>query len=426
MQKRLLLIAFHFPPIRASTGIHRALGFARYLGRDNWDVAVLTARPGAYPDESTDTNSLIPAGVRVIRSLALDAKRHFSVFGRYPAALATPDRWRSWIWTGYLAGRHLLRDWRPHAIMSTFPIASAHEIALRLSRASGLPWVADFRDPMAQEDYPDDHRIRRAYWQLEERVLKQCSAVTVTTSGTAELYRSRYSAFPPGRIRVIANGFAEQSFPVMESTLPRRHSQYGPVTFLHSGILYPSERDPEGFFRAISDLRHAGLLGPDVARFHLRGAGNTDQYQERIKALRIEDMVRLLPSLPYQDALREMHESDVLMLFQASNCNLQIPAKLYEYLYVGRPIIGLTDPNGDTGRLLAELGIQYVAGLDDVASIKSLILRTVSASKEGALFVPRRDTVMRFSRQGTATQLALLLNELTENAAGVCPSGQPL
>lgn len=410
MRKRLLLIAFHFPPLQGSTGVHRSLAFSRYLGRHGWDVTVLTATPGAYPRQSLDNNALLPDGVRVMRALALDAQRHLSLFGRYPRALATPDRWRSWIYSGIRAGRRLVRVWSPHAIFSTYPIASAHEIALRLSREFALPWVADFRDPMGQEAYPADERIRGAYWDLERRVLGQCSAVTVTTEGTAALYRERYPGFPPNRVNVIQNGFDELAFPPLPPATGERLP--GPLRFLHSGNLYPHERNPEFFFRAVAELRDEGRVGPEVARFDLRGGGYPDRYQPQIASFGLEDMVRLLPGLPYRDALREMHESDFLMLFQAANCNRQIPAKLYEYLYVGRPIVGFTDPAGDTGRLLADLGIGTIAPLDDISSIKSLIVEAIRSSEEHRTFVPPRAEVMRFSRAGTTEKLAALLDEV--------------
>ena len=216
--KRLLLIAFHFPPLQGSTGLHRSLAFARYLGRHGWEVTVLTVTEGAYPETSPDNHALVPGDVPVVRALALDARRHLSIMGRYPAALAVPDRWRSWVYPAVRAGRRVLRDWRPDAIFSTFPIPSAHEIALRLSESSGLPWIADFRDPMGQQGYPEDERLRRAYWDLERRVMHRCSGVTVTAEGTAALYRSRYPDFPAARIRVIPNGFDEEAFAYLPET----------------------------------------------------------------------------------------------------------------------------------------------------------------------------------------------------------------
>jgi glycosyltransferase involved in cell wall biosynthesis len=234
--------------------------------------------------------------------------------------------------------------------------------------------------------------------------------VTVTTEGTAALYRERYPEFPAQRVEVIPNGFDELAFPALPPAADPHPP--GPLRFLHSGNLYPHERNPECFFRAVAELLAEGRLGPEIARFDLRGGGYPDRYQPQIASLGIGEMVRLLPGLPYRDALREMHESDFLMLFQAANCNRQIPAKLYEYLYVGRPIVGFTDPAGDTGRLLAELGIETVAPLDDTNAIKALIVDAIRRAEERKTFVPPRTEVMRFSRAGTTETLAALLDEV--------------
>jgi len=111
-------------------------------------------------------------------------------------------------------------------------------------------------------------------------------------------------------------------------------------------------------------------------------------------------------------------QADVLMLFQAANCNRQIPAKLYEYLYVGQPVIGFTDPAGDTGQLMNELGIEAIAPLDDVAAIKKAIVAAMHDAASGTARVPSRDAVMRYSRAGTTKQLAVLLDEVASGGAG--------
>jgi len=68
--------------------------------------------------------------------------------------------------------------------------------------------------------------------------------------------------------------------------------------------------------------------------------------------------------------------------------------------------MGLTDPAGDTGRLLAELDIDAVARLDDVDAIKTLVLRCIQQATAGTAHAPTRDSVMRFSRAGTTGLLA--------------------
>ena len=39
----------------------------------------------------------------------------------------------------------------------------------------------------------------------------------------------------------------------------------------------------------------------------------------------------------------------------------QVPAKLYEYFRARRPILGLADPSGDTGRVMRESGVAHIA-----------------------------------------------------------------
>ena len=161
--KRVLMIAYHFPPMSGSSGIQRTLGFARHLLDAGWQPIVLTATPGAYEAVNSSHVRALPPEVIVKRAVAFDAGRHFAFLGRYPAFLARPDRWASW-WLGAVpAGLMLARTLRPVAIWSTYPIATAHLIGATLSRLTALPWIADFRDPMAQDGYPEDPQTWAAF-----------------------------------------------------------------------------------------------------------------------------------------------------------------------------------------------------------------------------------------------------------------------
>src|SRR5436305_1673351 len=97
--KRILMIAYHFPPLRGSSGIQRTLRFAKYLPQFGWFPTVLSIHPAAYESTGSDQMADIPAGVEVHRAFGLDSARHLSIRGRYPALLGRPDRWRTW-WLG--------------------------------------------------------------------------------------------------------------------------------------------------------------------------------------------------------------------------------------------------------------------------------------------------------------------------------------
>jgi hypothetical protein len=66
-----------------------------------------------------------------------------------------------------------------------------------------------------------------------------------------------------------------------------------------------------------------------------------------------------------------MMRADGLLVMQAANCNEQIPAKVYEYLRSQRPLLGLTDPKGDTADLMARAGVRHIAPLDAPDQIAS-------------------------------------------------------
>lgn len=406
--RRLLLVAFHFPPIQGSTGVTRTLAFAKYLREHGWEVTVLTAHPRAYPEIRIENLETIPNYVNVIRGFALDARRHLSIAGRFPLSLATPDRWQSWILGGWLAGKRIIKQWKPTAIMSTYPIASAHRLGFLLHRWSRLPWVADFRDPMVQEGYPEEPQLYKAYERIENEVFLHASKILVTAEGTAELYRNRFPSLANEKIVVVPNGFDEELFPKIDRPPPIARVKR--KVLLHSGVLYPSERDPTQLFHAIAELRDSGALNPEDVEFRLRATGFDNTYAPIIRDLKIDHFVTLLPPIPYRDALKEMGAVDGCLVLQARNCNYQIPAKVYEYLYCGSPILGLTDPSSDTGLLLREFGIRHIAPLDDRGQIKNELLSFLEAITARTITTPSRQQILKYSRRTLTEKLATALS----------------
>ena len=152
--KRILMIAYHYPPVQISSGIQRTLKFSTYLGPLGWQSSVLSVATRAYSHTSDNQVCEIPADVRVQRAFALDTSRHLAVKGRYPLLLALPDNWSTWWLGGVTSGLAMIRRARPDVIWSTYPIATAHLSGLTLHRLTGIPWVADCRDSMTEENYP--------------------------------------------------------------------------------------------------------------------------------------------------------------------------------------------------------------------------------------------------------------------------------
>jgi glycosyltransferase involved in cell wall biosynthesis len=415
--RRVLLVAFHFPPIQGSSGVHRTLAFARYLYQYGWQASVLAAHSRAFPSALDANLKMIPEHVEVVRAPAWDAARHFSIAGRYPDVLARPDRWASWIPFGVLAGMRELRRKRYDAVFSTFPISSAHVIGRALSRRSGLPWIADFRDPMASTTYPPEPTLRAQWTRIQDRVIDEAARITVTAPGAVDFYREHYPHMDASKLVVIPNGFDPETFgPHVPATPPARDPN-APLLLLHSGVMYPRERDPGPFFRALRKLRGEGTISPSSVQVRLRASGSEEHYAKMIAEHDVGDLVSLAPSLPYGAAIEEMASADALLLFQARVCNQQIPAKAYEYLYMGRPILTLADPAGDTGRLMGQFDVAGIATLEEEERIAAMLREQLPRIRAGQYPVAPRAKVMTLSRQSGAQELARQLDAVATGGA---------
>lgn len=410
-----LLIAYHFPPIQGSSGVQRTLRFAEYLPEFGWHPIVLTVRPLAYEHTQQLPGDPGVHGLEVIRTFALDAARHLSLLGRYPGCLADPDRWATWRYSAGRAALRLVARNRVDAIWSTFPVATAHAIGLDVARRTGLPWIADFRDPMWQGDYPPDPRANRAWKRLESEVVTRASGTVLVSPGAIRDYRARFPHLDPGRFSLIENGYDEAEF-----AAAMRHASDGavaglkiggPVTLVHMGTVYPDERDPTELLRALAELKAAGF-GCREVQIRFRASGHDEYLKELLKQYDVSDIVSLMPALDYGLAIKEMLNADGLMLLQAANCNSQIPAKAYEYLRAGRPILALTDERGDTAALLRSAGVKAIAPLDDAAAIGPVLRAFVEAVRLGNAGNPAVATVSQYSRRELTGRLAALLDEV--------------
>jgi hypothetical protein len=126
----------------------------------------------------------------------------------------------------------------------------------------------------------------------------------------------------------------------------------------------------------------------------------------------LSDVVEFPPAVPYREALQEMILADALLVVQAANSNYQIPAKLYEYLRAGRPVLALTDPRGDTAAVLRQSGVTSIVDLESSAAIGDAVPRFLESVVDGKAPRPALDYTLTCDRRARTRALADTLNEL--------------
>ena len=420
--KHALFVAFHYPPDASSSGVLRTLKYTRYLAEHGWRITVLSPHASAY--DSVDETSLagIPATVKVVRTPYLNTRRHLSLRGRYLALAALPDRYIGWLPWALAAGRRIARRDPVDLVYSTSPPATAHLIAWRLARSLRKPWVADFRDPwfeeIAEPGAPAGRLFRAIDRRLEAHVVADASHVVSTTEDVRGMLMARYPALPRGKFSVIANGYDEQDFaalPMQTGTPTDR------LTLVHAGSINPHFRDPVPLLAALRHAADAGALDATRIRLRFLGGGayaESTELRQAIAAHGLVDSVETVPRLPYAQGLRELAAADVLVLLQASeDTRALVPAKLYEYLRLRKPVLALTLP-GEVSALLATTAGGFAVDPADSAQLVQVLTTLYRGWQAGTLHAQRAapEALQRYERRSLAGELAAVFARLS--AAG--------
>jgi glycosyltransferase involved in cell wall biosynthesis len=415
--KKVLIVAYHYPPEGGSSGVLRALKFSKYLPRNGWIPHILTLRESFYPVKDEGLMQDIPTEAVVHRTLALDNARHLAIKGRHLAFLGVPDRFVSWFFFGVAKGLSVIRKKGVQAIYSTSPPATAHLIAAALKSATGVPWVADFRDPWIEEGFfPAPGSIRyRIESALERMVMRRCDRVVVTTPYLKEEFLARYRELSPEQIEVIYNGYDESDF--KENGVGSRSDRF---EIIHAGLVTPEFRNPLFLLETVARLITEGSLPHDQVKITFLGGDwwvSSPEFTAEIKRMCLDRVVSVQGRVSHQEALKRLAQAAVLLLLQASDDTRSlIPAKAFEYLRVGRPILALT-PEGATADLLRDRDLCYVIKPTDSVGLRHAVLSLYDLWREEGDGLQAGAATCQYERSHLTNQLANILDRLSSEAS---------
>ncbi len=351
----VLVVAYYFPPL-GGIGSLRMCRFASLLSEYGWEATVLAPANGAYyhdpqlsfPEERvlrSHSFELSRAGKRVLRTGGTDTtparpdslRRGLQTAAR--RALYFPDAQVGWYWPAIRRGRAAIRERSYDAIFSSAHPMTAHLVARRLHRDTGIPWVAEYRDPFSGLT-PGTINRRRAV-RLERSIAREASATVMTSPTWADAYGRRWRR----PVTVITNG--------TDGPVPTRPAQHGHYTLAHLGSLYPNWHDLSGVWEAIRKLDQRGSARVDRICF----IGNPQpEVRAELEAHGLGARMETTGLLGRTEALTRLGEADALLLAGPKDgreiLRGWIPAKLFEYLATDLPIVYVGSRKCDAAALL--------------------------------------------------------------------------
>jgi glycosyltransferase involved in cell wall biosynthesis len=251
--------------------------------------------------------------------------------------------------------------------------------------------------------------LHRAYsLSLEKTALAAADVVTCTAEAIADEARSLGAR----ETVLLPNGFDPADVPAAtpDPAAPLRLAYMGKVYFGHS--------DPTDVFEAIARIRGEGGIGSDV-RMDLIGSWPL-AVEDAARRLGVADAITFTSYLPHREALDIVARADagLVLIADRPGASGSAPAKLYEYLGMGLPVLLVGPADGFPAKVLSETRGGVRIEPHDISSIAAAIRRLAEDKAAGRrLAAPDRDAVEGYGRPGQARALAELLDRLTSGVA---------
>lgn len=426
---RVLIITYYWPPSGGS-GVQRWLKFSKYLPSEGCVPVIYTP---LNPDAVATDESLladIPQGTEVIKRPITEIydlyrrltgkkaskevnpinQQRKSLFQRLMMFIRgnffIPDPRVSWVRPSvkFLCG--YLKEHPVDVIVTTGPPHSMHLIGRRVSEATGIPWVADFRDPWTKIFY--FKHLGLTWWaekkheRLEKDVLDHAEAVVAVSP----LVQKDFCQMTSTRVELITNGYDESDYEGV-SPEPLREQ----FNIVHTG-LFASDGDPKALWRALERKCEQDESFHKALRIRL--AGKTDsQVKVSIMEHGLGENLEDLGYQPHQLTVGEQLGASILMLplRREPEYKAVLPGKLFEYLAARKPILGIGAVDGAMADIIRSTHSGVVCDWEDETAISAYIDACWHRFTTGETLM-EAGNIQQYSRRAIAAKMAELLKEV--------------
>ena len=440
--KRVLVITYYWPPTGGS-GVQRWVKFAKYLPQYGWQPVIYTPE---NPEQLAVDHTLetdIPAEAEVIKTHITEPydlyKKFLRKSGHSKEAVEVnpvnaqkksffqkaamwirgnfflPDPRCMWIGPSVRYLKAYLKDHPVDLIVSTGPPQSMHIIGRRLSRATGLPWIADFRDPWTKIFYFKHLSMtkftERWHKRMEKRVLDDATRVVAVSP----LVQQEFQAMTQTPVELITNGYDECDFPkgpCTEAYGCTAENMEKDFVVTHTG-LFAADGNPTVLWNVLSEKCRKDESFRKMLKIRL--IGKTDeQIISSIKAAGLEGNLEDMGYQPHSKAIEQQRNASLLILplRKEPEYKAVLPGKLFEYLSSWRPVLGIGQSDGAMSMILNQTKTGVVLNWEDWASIARFIDLCWKNHLNGNLTVDDAD-ISQFTRRNLTHKMAQLFDELT-------------
>lgn len=223
--------------------------------------------------------------------------------------------------------------------------------ALVLKIFTRTPLIFEERDPLTINVLNNFKLVRNNMFSqlVEHQLLRRAAAIVAATSGVKSEIVARWPDLAAkNQFVVVPNGFWRKDYGFLSGLVKTERN--GPCELVHTGNFYGT-RNPAPLLDALKLVkeRHPGAPLEKLLHFTFIGQFERDgasAFLSRADELGLKALFTIEPLKPREQAITQVYRGDVaLLITHSKGSEGAVPAKLYEYIAVGRPILAVTkDP----------------------------------------------------------------------------------
>lgn len=365
---KVLFLSCYFPPVQV-IGAVRTGNMARYLARIGWEVTVVT--PHSYVWRNVDDSEKV--------SRELDAEGIHRILTAHHWRCLVPNHLKCWNQNvGWVIGgifRTIVRrlgvdkhvGWIKEAERACSHLSSkdvdviltsgspfvTFRLARILSDRLRRPYVLDYRDPWTQNRFVD-LPPRSATIQQEASLLECCAAVTIASPSWGADLDQRYGVGE--KVHVVTNGYDPDE---MATVKPY---DFGHCAIVYTGTFYPPKITVAPFLAALKCLKESPNKTNNEWYFHYYGL-QEDYIRQQAARYGLTDRIVLHGRVPRREALSAVKGASLALVISSiyEQCPLKdkgtIPAKIFEAIGLGTPVLLISPIDSDIRALVAPTGL---------------------------------------------------------------------
>ncbi|ACD23888.1 MULTISPECIES: hypothetical protein [unclassified Clostridium] len=297
-------------------------------------------------------------------------------------AFVIPDMYYGWAKKAAKYGIELMQKEKFDVMFSMHEPPSSHLCAYYIKRKfKDVPWITYWSDPWLKDSTRQNSFIlkRLVEKNMEKNVVQIADKFIFVTEENRKDYLNQYKVVnSKSEFTYILNrGFDKELYNKLSLESTPQLINKNKINMVYTGEIFTKLRNINPFIEALEEIRDENK--DDYELLNILFFGNIDDIEVKRKLSNLE-IVKVSPRIPFDEALKYMLNSEILLLFGNKNSK-QIPAKIYDYFGTDSRIFVIYGDNNDPIKDIVENNKKCINTNNSVKEIKDNIYKLIGLYK---------------------------------------------